>query len=248
MRKIFQDQWQGIYFRDFTEVSSAKLADRAFYDKFYGRLFAKYSDFSGLNPEWVNSKLGIARFLMNRLSKKDIKILSLGCGLGIIEKFLNDNGYKSLDIAEGSGEPFKWIRKYFLQERVFIGTFPSFLPYDRVYDVIYLSAAEYFMDKAELADFLRKIRDRLSKSGKFILISSSFELSGIFEELAAFTKNNIKYLLELLHIRPRGQFWGYSRSRNDFYRVMTDAGFSHIEDGFVDSKAKNIAYWIEGGF
>ena len=75
MRKIFQKEWHGILFGDFTKMSSRRLADADFYKSFYRHLLTKYHDWSDLDPEWVRVKLQTAGLLESKLyGQKNVKI------------------------------------------------------------------------------------------------------------------------------------------------------------------------------
>lgn len=247
MRRIFQNEWQGVYFKDLTEVSADRLASVGFYKLFYKYLLTKFRDWRELDPEWLRLKLQTADFLNSKFSKqKNIKIVSIGCGLGVIEKALIDDGYDNLDITEGTEEPLEWIRRYVAKENIFIGVFPDCVPTDRAYDIIYLAGVEYCLNQEELVSLLKQARSRLSKNGKFILISWSFEPPSIMGAALALSKDIVRYILEVLCIRARGQFWGYSRNRNEFIEAMNSAGFNNINDGIFTKETRWDTYWIEG--
>jgi SAM-dependent methyltransferase len=247
MEKIFQNEWHGIYFKNLTTVSASRLADTELYKIFYRHLLAKYQDWSKLDPEWVKLKLQTAEFLKSKFSdQKNIKILSIGCGLGMVEKALLDYGYNNIDITEVSEEPLKWIKKYITGRNIFIGNFSDFVPSSRDYDIIYLAGIEYCLNQEELIFLLKKAGSILSKDGRCILISWSFEPFSITGIVSALVKNNIRFLLELLRIKERGQFWGYSRNRSEFFEAMRSAGFDSIKDGVFSKKTRWDTYWIEG--
>ena len=50
-------------------------------------------------------------------------ILSIGCGIGIIEKNLFENGFSSLEVTDISNDPLKWLYlssvEYFFNQNEF---------------------------------------------------------------------------------------------------------------------------------
>ena len=52
-------------------------------------------------------------------------------------------------------------------------------------------------------------------------------------------------VLDFFGWRPRGQFWGWIRSRREYQALMLRAGYREIEDGFIDA-TKHAHYWIAG--
>lgn len=234
-------------FKDIAKVSSENLADTKFYEEFYKRFLSKYRSWDELDPKWIESKLITARLLKSRFSgNKDAKILSSSCGVGFIEKELINSGLSNLDITETSELPLRWIKQLIPQSRIFIGFFPDCIPGDRLYDFIYLSGAEYFLNQQELTVLLNNAKSRLLRNGKIILVSFCFEPSSIVDRMNIFLKDLVKYLLGCLNINECGQFWGYSRSKKEFNAIMNEAGYTDIQDGLICHNKRNTIYWIEG--
>ncbi|MDP3791579.1 MAG: class I SAM-dependent methyltransferase [Candidatus Omnitrophota bacterium] len=246
MRKIFQNEWHGIRFKDFIAVSPVRIAAADFYKEYYKKLLGRYRDWDELDPEWVELKIQTAEFLRDGFSGLgDIRILSVGCGIGMIEKALLGIGPFNLSIAEGSGESLAWIRKHMPEEKIFVGTFPGCIPPDIGFDVIYLAGVEYCLDQEQLTALLKNVRFRLLKGGRCILISWSFEPSAFFDILLNELKNISRRFLETLGLKERGQLWGYSRNRNEFFNAMRSAGFRVIQDGMFKKKTRWDTYWVE---
>lgn len=247
MRKIYQKEWHGIRFKDFIGTSSKCLAGANFYGSFYKYFMKKYHGWSDLEPEWLKLKLQTAEFLKGRLpGGKETKILSVGCGLGIIEKSFIESGYADMNVTEVAPEPLAWIRDIIPPHRIFIGFFPQCIPQDRRYDVIYFLGIETFLTRDELIAVLKSARSRLSERGRCVLVSWSSEPADIFNKMVFILKETIKDLLGILHIKDRGQLWGYSRNRNEFLEAVNSAGFSNINDGVIPKINRWDTYWIEG--
>lgn len=247
MRKFYQTEWHGIPLESVAAVSSSRLAGASFYSSFYDAFFKKYSKPEELDQSWVELKKQTAGFLkQNSKCKKESRILSIGCGLGIMEKTLINEGLSNIEVTEISSEPLRWLLPYIQNEHVHIGSFPSCFPDDKIYDFIYLSSVDYFFDKEELIDFLKKVKERLSPEGVCLLISWSFESSRTVRRVLGYVKNLTMFVLEKVSIRKRGQFWGYLRNRRDYQSAMEASGFVKVHDGFLEKKTRWETYWIEG--
>src|SRR3989338_4125944 len=147
-----------------------------------------------------------------------------------------------------SKEPLKWLLPYIVSDNVHIGFFPDCIPLNRRYDFIYLSGVEYLFDQDQLADFLKAVVRHLVPGGICLVISVSFESIGInqLSYVGESIKSLAKFILEKFAIRKRGQFLGYARNRDDFYRAMAAASLTKINDGVLEKKTQWDTYWIEG--
>ena len=98
MIKLYQFSWLGINFSQLRlKKSSRFLANKYFYSLFYKSLFKKYKNLYQLPNVWLKHKLNVAkfvkRFCRKEFKKRKIKILSIGCGLGLIENYLHREGF-----------------------------------------------------------------------------------------------------------------------------------------------------------
>jgi len=249
MRRFYEKEWQGIPFGSFVKMSATKLADASFYASFYEAFFKKYKRSEDIDPKWLEFKLQAVKLLKEYgRFKKEAAILSIGCGLGIMEKPLIEEGYSNLEITEVSEVPLRWLLPYIDPDKVHIGFFPGCIAADKLYDFIYLSSLEYCFDQDQLIDFLKAVADHLSPGGICLLISVSSEPATPFKwtQVYAVLKDFIKFILDKIGLRKRGQFFGYIRNRDDFYHAMTSAGFKQLKDGFLDKKTRWDSYWIQG--
>ncbi len=246
MRKSFQTEWHGIPFESFTMVSSSKIADGAFYSSFYKSFFQKYRRIGDIDPLWLKLKISTKDFLkQHRKFQKNSRILSIGCGLGIMEKALIEEGYTNIEITEVSQEPLRWVLPYVSKDKIHVGHFPDCMPPDKFYDFVYLSSVEYAFDQAELINLLTSVKKRLSTNGLCLMTSSSFEAAGPLKRILIVSKDIAKSAMDAFRLKSRGQFWGYLRNRRDFYHAMTTAGFKDIRDGFWETNTHWDTYWIE---
>jgi len=249
MRRFYEKEWHGIPFRSFVKMSAAKIADAPFYEYFYEAFFKKHKRSEDLDPEWLGFKSQAVEFLkQHKKFKKNAAILSIGCGLGTIEKELIEEGYSDLEITEVSKVPLRWLLPYINSEKVHVGFFPNCMAEDKSYDFIYLSSVEYCFDQDQLIDFLKAVSRHLNPGGVCLLISVSLESIEPSKRMRIFVnlKDFIKVILGKIGLREHGQFFGYMRNRGEFHHAMTAAGFKRLNDGLLEKRTRWDAYWIEG--
>ncbi len=242
MMKMYQTEWQGIRFSEFTRPYHDRIADTDFYEKFYREFFRRFTSQEQLDATYLKVKSEAAQFLGERFSGKDARILAIGCGLGIIEMKLQEMGYRNLFFTEVTDVPLKWVKTAFEQERMFVGYFPECIPAELDFDVIYLCGVDYCFNQGELTGFLAAAKSKLKNGGHCMVISGSYESEAIVRRTFRLVKAGVKRLLHYLRIRPLGQLWGVTRSRNEYRASLHGAGYCEIQDGFM----KNGTFWIEG--
>ncbi len=247
MEKVYQKEWLGLQFESFISISSKQIAGADFYKAFYQEFFKKYRHPNELDPQWVQLKLQAGEFLKEKLAcGKDGKILSIGCGLGLMEEVLIKEGYQNLEITEVSEDSLRWLKPHIPPGKIHLGFFPECLPKNRLYDFIYLSGVEYWFDHTQLILFLKNVKQRLFPGGICLLISYSLKSEYGIHLIVRKIKRLTKLILEKLRIKSRGQFWGYARNRAEFFQAMSGAGFTRIVDGMLEKKTPWDTYWIEG--
>ena len=246
MRKFYQTSWHGIPFESFAKLSSLHLPDSSFYSSFYENFHRKYRDFDDLDQSWVSLKRQTAGLLINNPKiKKGDRILSIGCGLGVIEMALLHEGFLNVEITEVSGAPLRWVLPLMPSGRVHIGFFPDCIPHNDKYDFVLLASVEYFLDSVEFLSLLRSVHARLLPGGICMLISWSFDTMRLSQRLVVGIKDLVRLVLDKAGVRSRGQFWGYIRRPEEFHRAMGAAGFTHLRDGTIDTNTCWETYWIE---
>ena len=239
MEKIYQRQWHGINFNSFAEISENHMAGSKFYEKFYETFFKKFKSYDDLDKLWVKEKLDCIQILeKSKKFNKTAKILSIGCGIGIIEKELIKKGFSNIEVTEVAAQPLVWLKEYLPANKMHIGFFPECISKKKTYDFIYLSGIEYVFNDEDLVNFLVSVNKYLNISGECILLSSSHIKSGILynirRALSRF-KNSIIYF-------KKRQFWGYARTSNKLKRLIIKAGFKVIDDGRDDFALPGV-YW-----
>lgn len=247
---MYQTDWQNIPFAEFAELSSTELAGPAFYEAFYREFFQRFRSWEDLAPSWRQSKEDCAAFILKR-TPRPVRILSIGCGLGIIEHFMRTHDPSvDLFVQEVAPSAWRWIDREFADSKKLTGHVPACLPPDILFGLVFLSAVDYALDDASLSALLRAVRPHLAESGQCLIISASFERTPLsMAEHAAAVWSRGKAvaasILDWIRIRPRGQFWGWTRTQAEYRAAMRRAGFEQIEDGFVDGTAAS-GYWIAG--
>jgi hypothetical protein len=246
VRKFYQTSWHGIPFQSFASLSSCHLPDSSFYASFYENFHQKYHGFDDLDQSWVSLKRQAAGLIINHpnINKND-RILSVGCGLGLIELALLQEGFLNLEITEVSGTPLRWILPSIPSENVHIGFFPECLPHKNKYRFILLASVEYFFNKVEFLRLLGAVHDRLLPGGRCMLISWSFDTSSQMQRMITGTKDFLHLIVDKIGIVTRGQFWGYIRRPEEFRQAMSSAGFTKVCDGTLDTNTHWDTYWIE---
>ena len=246
MKKLYQTEWHNIKFESFVKMSPDKIADTDFYTAFYSAFFKKYMGIEDLEQEWLRLKLQVSELIRDKCRlKKEHSVLSIGCGLGVTEKRLIDEGY-NVEITEVTEKALKWLLPHISPEKVYLGIFPDCLPAVNRYDVIYLASVEYALTDKELLGMLKAVKDRLLPGGVCSIISWSFDNSvntqSAFRRIAGMAVNIVR------NRKPSrgGQFWGYIRKRGEFHKIMRKAGFSEIADGIMEKKTRWDTYWISG--
>jgi len=221
MIKLYQTEWHNIKFNSFTNCDRQNIATEDFYNMFYKEFFEKYYSFDDLDKDWVNYKLLIANQIVEMINDKK-NILSIGCGVGIVEKHIA-NGLSTINITaiEPSKNVSKWINE---EDGIYLknGYFPEVLDDNLKFDLIYTNAIDYVFDNKQYLEFLESIINYGIK--EFLMISVSYYEPSI----KLYIKEFIKDLVTPLGLYKRGQFWGYIRTVDEQISIMKKAGFNSI--------------------
>jgi len=242
MRKFWQKEWKGLQFSKFIKTDSKTVAGSEFYNEFYTYFYKIMKSWNDLSPNWFKQKKTISDFIINDFIKSmesdDYRILSIGCGLGIIEKNIYSEGFYNIDVNEISDKPLLWLKKLIPQNQIFTGLIHETGVKKKNYDLIHLVAVDYVFNKKDLTVFLNSLKELLKENGQCLLISGSFYETGFSNMI----KSNLVSLKKLLCRENRGQLWGYLRSNKDYTNAMNNSGYNGVLDGMIDG---NI-YFIKG--
>lgn len=237
VRRFYQTEWQGIPFESFSPVSSSTLAGTQFYEAFYEEFFKRHATWGDIDPRWIATKHRAAQLVVSHINDQDC-CLSIGCGLGYIEKQLLEVHKIDLQVTETSATALKWLAPLLSPDCLHIGFFPDCIPSENSYDLIYLSGVDYCFDCESWPNFLIAVRSKLKANGRCLVISGSLQQESVKATLRALVAD----CMVSLGIRKRGQFWGYLRTVGDYKTAMSTAGFSMQQDGTLTDGT----YWIEG--
>ena len=256
MRRFYQEAWFGIAFSSFAEPSFFHLAESGFYERFYAALFRAYDSWDALPQHWRTAKTLQARWLARQAAAliaaapgerahRPVRVFSVGSGLGFVEyEFLKELPEAELHISEPSAVGMDWIRACIPPERIHIGAGLSALPHDLRFDMIYLSAVDYFLRRNEFVRLLHELRSRLAQGGRLICLSASFlEDESPLSACAAACKSALYALQHFSGIRKR-QFWGWLRTREEYLAAVREAGYEDIRAGRLEDEAKT--FWVSG--
>lgn len=249
MKVIYEKEWFGIPFESFYVCDSKKLPGPHFYQRFYDVLFEKYKDWESLEYVWSYNKRETAKFILDRIPSKG-NILSVGCGIGVIEKYLYESGVRGLEIQDISESSMRWIRGILPERNIHVGIFPQCLDSDKLFDYVFLSTVDYNFDQDDWVNTLRAVRCKLRGEGRCLVVSPNYERPGWhYWEIKNNFKVLIKKILSIFKLYQLGQFWGWRRSREEFEAAMTAAGFVNLEQGIQNLGSGNLeVYWIEGSW
>ena len=256
MRRFYQENWLGIAFSSFTDLSFFHLAGSGFYEKFYTALFSMYDSWDALPQSWRIAKTIQAVWLARQAEElsvalheyrknRPLRVFAVGSGLGFVEyNFLKELPETELHISEPGAIGMDWIRACIPPERVHIGAGMSALPQNLRFDMIYLSAVDYFMRQHEFVRLLKELRLRLVRGGRIISLSASFlEDDGMGSACAHAGKTALYALLHCAGIR-RKQFWGWLRTREEYLAGIREAGYEDIRAGRLADEAGT--FWMSG--
>jgi SAM-dependent methyltransferase len=220
MRELYQTEWHNIKFNDITKISENSLPDERFYNSFYKEFFNRYDDFSDLDPDWIRLKEGVSvHFAKKYFKNKQDSILSVGCGIGIIERKLLEIGFSQIYVTENTDAPLKWIKNLIPKTRIFVSSFLEKVPH-RNYNNILLSSVDYFLTDIQLDRLLKSALKFLGSSGQLLLVSWSFDNDSKLEH----------------PVDKNGQFWGWIRSIDEYRYAIKNSGFRYVKHEIIDTK------------
>ena len=221
MIKLYQNQWHGIKFSSFSKCDSKNIPSKEFYDKFYKNFFYKFKCFNDLDKDWISYKNKIASIILKEINTKK-NILSIGCGIGVVEKYLVENlSNINLTAIEPSSNVSRWI-KHLDRINIKDGYFPEILNDKSKFDIAYANGIDYVFDKKEYEKFLKSVVDYGVK--ELIIVSASYYSPSFKIHI----KEMIKNLLIRINLYKEQQFWGYMRSFKEQFSSMKKAGFNSI--------------------
>lgn len=175
-------------------------------------------------------------------------MLAIGCGLGAIEHFVaREAPGVELHIHDVAPQAWRWIARDVPAGRRHVGLIPGCLPEGVQFDVAYLCGVDYALDDDDLTKVLVDLRGRItSGTGRCLILSGSLEPSGpeARSPLGVSARRAAGALLEVCRLRPRRQFWGWTRTAGEYRALMRKSGYRAFEEGMLDTPGGT--YWIAG--
>ena len=221
MRKFYQKEWHGIYFKDLVDISP-ELPSKRFYDTFYSKFFEKYNSFDELDSNWVSYKLKIAEFILD-IAENNSHLLSIGSGIGIVEDAIVTNSDIHITAIEPSKVASKWIKHNKKITHV-DGYFPEAIENNISFDLIYANNIDYVFNKDEYKIFLKSIINYGVKD--FLVITSA---NYNFKVAISLLIKSLLGSLNIIEKLSEGQFWGYLRTENEHKEALIDVGFKELQ-------------------
>lgn len=228
----WSNTWYGISFKDLNvKLNFFSRPNSHFYSEFYKNFFKRYNSLEELPSNFKSKKFEIAKKILT-LIESNLKVLSIGCGTGLIEmKMTEINKDLEIDAYDFSSVAKNWIDKI---DRV---NFETDINNEKKYDIIFCSALLYAMSNYEVIKFSQLVKDKLNTNAIFLIIESSLNP----EENGYKTKFNWIKLLKIkvmytilifLNLRKeKYQFWGWQRDNYEIQKLLKIKGFN-LKDKF----------------
>lgn len=227
-RPIWESEWHGINFRDIgTSTSIYSRAGTEFYDELYSVLFQRYDSFELMPSEWRSQKLSVADEI-RKLHVKNSSILSIGCGIGFIEKALcNDKNISSIDVFDSSQIAVSWLKS---EEKI---TILTDLEGQSRYDFLFCVQLGYSMTDRELQSFAKVVRAKMKADGCFLTVDTSPipAENGVHRRPEIVGKTFMRLARNAATRERKYQFWGWLRDNERVAKIFASCGF-RLENGF----------------
>ncbi len=210
---FWQSEWQNINFNSLgVPLSFFKRPSSDFYAAFYSELFCRYEGFDALPLSWRENKANTARVISEIISDS-ASVLSVGCGLGFVEKNIIDkNPNLKMDAFDFADTAKRWLLDI---ERI---TCLTAINTTKKYKFIYCSQLLYALSDKELSDFAKFVVQHLDDGGQFLTVDTSLNPSENSEETISNKQVFVSRLKEFLRPvyyvifrRSSSQFWGWQR-------------------------------------
>lgn len=229
---FYQAKWHGIDICDIAVKINHNFDDLAnsnIYKSLYEQM-ALREDFS-ISDGFVEEKKRLSSWVFDKLKEKGCQksnILSLGCGLGLVELELFKKGIR-VDLQESQEISIEYIKRF---HRDMFKDFNFICSQDlnnigpRKYDVVLAITCSYCLDIDTIKLFLEDVRRVLKDDGFFIWYDAAFSFSTMIK--------NIYWNFRNTH--HAGIFWGWLRSIPLWIKMAKQQGFSVEGISFFDEK------------
>lgn len=230
---IQSSDWHGLSLVDIANEYSIPL-DKVAEHSFYSRLYEKWqnNDFK-LEGNWLLMKQKMSDIFYNVLSDLRIlnqRIISLGAGLGIIEKGLIEKGVVDIELQECQGISFNYI-KNFINPKIWITTDFRELPPASYKAVLTISLVYVFGNK-EYENFFEQCARMITRPGYLIIWDHDIFLRAAIKNQVTCVKS---LLLSLLKSKNKKAIaWGWLRTPGMHISIAEKHGFRLVKDQYFN--------------
>ena len=225
-RRLFSETWHGIRLEDVareTGLPPGEIASTHFYEALYRRW---KTDRFASDPGWLDGKRRIAELMQETLREfaPAGTVLSIGAGLGLIEQYLIDAGYR-IELQECQGESLAHFAETG-RARVWVTPDLATLPSGAYAAVLSISMA-YALDDVGYRRLLQDCFRVLQPGGVLALWDHDIRIS-------------LAPIRRLVRGGPRPLLWGWLRSPRLHAALARTAGFRLVRTRFFDHQLKTI--------
>tara|TARA_B100002019_G_C21117631_1_gene521665 strand:- start:45 stop:785 length:741 start_codon:yes stop_codon:yes gene_type:complete len=237
MKKGFwQSEWQNINFDSLgVPLKFFSVPGSEFYESFYTELFRRYEGYDALPKKWKEEKYKTA-VTINEIIKDATSILSVGCGLGFVEKSLIDINKKlEIDAFDFANNANKWLLDIDSVNCI------TSIDDEKKYQFIYCTQLLYALSDKEISDFSKFIKNHLIEGGIFLTVDTSLnasENSDNESHVHNFLWGRLRNILALIYFfifkRGKIQFWGWQRDNIEIIQKF------HLDGMVLTKKIKAV--------
>lgn len=233
MKKIplYQTEWFGINLRDVAKKLGHPLTEVAgpdVYHEIYHRLLTRQE--ASLSTQWIEKKHQLSQWILSFLRKKQLdnaSILSIGCGLGIVEQPLIKEGLK-IDLQECQDLSISYLKKNhpkdFEKTNFIFSSDLKEIP-DSSYDVVMAVTSTYCLTDETLLNFLTSVHRILKKQGIFVWYETALTVQDIVTYIRSILANHDE----------NGILWGWKRSLKNLQTLAKENQLHFLESYYFDS-------------
>jgi SAM-dependent methyltransferase len=224
-RLFYQDRWQGIWLCELPGATRSHVAGRECYRTFYESLLSRHAE---LASDWIAQKQNIGRWLATVLLKplgapETLRVLSVGAGLGVMEGWLWDQGYR-VDVLECEEHSLLSLKQRHPELARIMGDARCIPCRSGIYDLVYMSAVDYCFDRIQYGGVLREAQRLLKPGGRVACIClSNLSLKGLIKGAA---KSFLNGVVMQSAERERKVLWGYQRTVGEHVSAGRKAGLA----------------------
>jgi 2-polyprenyl-3-methyl-5-hydroxy-6-metoxy-1,4-benzoquinol methylase len=182
---FYQTEWLGINLSKLIKEMSYpahKVPDSKIYNELYKTIFQNNSFF--LDLTWLERKRTLSAWLESYFEQhalKKAKMLSIGCGFGVIEAPLIKQGY-NIELQECQEYSIEYFKRHYpeeFQKTKFILSNDLKNIQTSSYEVVLSITSTYCLDKEILDLFLTEVKSILKKGGIFIWYETALTMTDL---------------------------------------------------------------------